>query len=131
MQKGKAGGVVPGKPIPVSEHPHPPTVENLRLILLRSIEHGVIIPSDHFNSRCTERGFCWLDAEVLVEEGTIVSGPDYDPQFHSFQCEIEGRIDGKSWRLVTALDCNSDYLKSPRVILVTVHRSRPRRVQRK
>jgi hypothetical protein len=131
VTKSKAGSVpAPGMPL-AAPQPHPPTVENLRLILFRALEFGCVIPSIHFDGRSPERDFNSLDAEALLETGKIVEGPIYIPTYHSFQFEIQGRIDGKGWRLVAALDCSSDFIKSPRVLLITMHRRRMQRVQRK
>ena len=62
-----------------------------------------------------------------METGTIIFGPDYDKGHHSFKYELFGKIDGKGWKLVVALDCASDFSESPRVSLVTIHRNSVKR----
>lgn len=126
-----SGTPFPGLPLPEVARPLPPTAENLKLILIRALRVGHTIPSSHFYKRCLEREFDLLDAEVLIEDGTITSGPTYDQDYHSFQVEIYGRIDGIGWKLIAALDCGSDFLNCPKVTLISVHRKRKRIVQRK
>lgn len=118
----------PGQP---AEAPAPPTVPNLQAILVRAFELGNIEMRHHFVEKCKERVFSTLDAEQILESGTIVSGPTYDEEHHSYKCELVGDIDGKPWKLVCALDCNSDFCSAPSVALVTVHRMSVQRVRRR
>ena len=120
----------PGLPAEVKE-PHPPSVPNLKVILLRALELGRVHPTEHFSCRCDVREFTSLDAEWLIEVGDITSGPTYDKEHHSWKCEISGTIDRKGWKLVVALDCGSDFVKSPRLSLITVHRRNAKRTQRR
>ena len=83
---------------------------------------GTTFQSDHFNKQCSVREFSAVDAEFLIEQGEIMGGPIFDPEHQSWEYEFYGRVDGKGWYLVAALDCRSDLVACPRVILVTVHR---------
>jgi DNA-binding transcriptional regulator YiaG len=83
---------------------------------------GRVYPTEHFTQRCDERTFTTLDAEILIETGVLSSPLSYDHEHNSWKFEISGTIDRKGWRMVVALDCGSDYVRSPRLSLVTVHR---------
>ena len=133
MQNSKKAGESVGFPgLPTARvHPVPPSVANFREILMRAVETGRLHASGHFVERCYTRGFSTLDAEILIESGSLTEGPTYDPERHTFRCELQGSIDGKGWKLVVALDCDSDFCKSPRLVLVTVHRRDGRRSQNK
>lgn len=112
----------PGLPPSLRPHPHPPSAANFREVLARAAEMGRIQFSNHFSEQCSERGFSTLDVETLVETGNMIDGPSYDPTHHSFKCEIHGSVDGRWWKLILALDCDSDFCNAPRVVAVTVHR---------
>lgn len=101
--------------------PVPPTNANAHLIFIRALRSGVVEPSRHFTEQCSAREFDILDAETLLETGSIISGPIYEQEHNSFKYEIFNKIDGKGWNLVIALDCDSDFSESPRISLVTVH----------
>ncbi len=112
---------LPGKPKDQVE-PHPPTLPNVKLILVRALELGLVVPSHHFNQRCDCRDFTPIEADILIESGEIVGGPIYDKENHSWEYEIYGRVQGKSWYLVVGLDCGSDLARTPRAVYLTVHR---------
>jgi hypothetical protein len=75
----------------------------------------------HFTERCGQRGFNSIDAEQLIRKGRIESSR-YDEDYHDWVFEIIGNVDGKSWKIVVALDCSEDVLESPVITLITAHR---------
>ena len=125
-----AGSIQPGLPIQ-RKVPLPPSDENLRVILCRALQRGNVRLTTHFQERCSERDISTVDAERLIETGDLVAAPVYEEDYHSFRCEFRGRIDGKAWKLVVALDCDSDFCWAPRIILVTIHRSEMKRSKKK
>lgn len=127
-EKQEASQSSPGIPVAV---PHAPSVANLKAILLRSLEIGIIRPTPHFVERCRSREFSMVDAELIIEEGEIIAGPIYVAEHRSWRCEIFGKVDGRGWKLVVALDCDSDFCESPAVTIVTVHRIGVKRAKRK
>lgn len=78
----------------------------------------------HFSEQCMKRGFSTLDAELVIERGEVIGGPTYDEEHHSWKCEVFGKVDGKGWNLVVALECNSDFHEAPLITYVTAHRMR-------
>ena len=87
----------PGLPVKV---PAPPSAHNLRIIFLRAIELGRIQMTQHFSEQCSTRDFSTLDAEELLRNGEITADPVYEKQHHSYKCELAGKIEGKTWKLV-------------------------------
>ena len=112
---------VPGVP---STAPAAPSIPNLKVLLVRAIELGRMRISQHFRNQAEARAFSTLDAEQILEEGEIISGPVFDSDFFSWKCEMFLKIEGKGWKLVVALDCASDYCESPLIHLITIHRIR-------
>lgn len=99
----------------------PPSQTNARALLIRALEMGRTDIRGHFSDRCDERGLSTIDAENLIRCGTLET-PRYDIDHDNWVYEIVGRVDGKSWKIVVALDCGEDMWDSPLITLVTVHR---------
>lgn len=121
---------VPGKPLK-RDQPHPPSCENARAILLRAAEMGNARFSIHFNDRCDYREFSAIDAELLLETGRIIGGPDYDEQHHSWHYDFWGKVDHKGWKLIVALHCDSDLIQRPVATYVSIHQLSSRRASKK
>lgn len=111
----------PGVPVAV---PAAPSVPCLKVLLVRAIELGRVRMSQHFREQARDRSFSTLDAEYILEEGEVISGPLFDSDHFSWRCEMLMKIDGKGWKLVVALDCAADYCESPLIHLITIHRAR-------
>lgn len=112
---------VPGVPITA---PAAPSIPNLKVLLVRAIELGRMRISQHFRDQAQARDFSTLDAEQILEEGEIVSGPVFDSDYFSWKREVFLKLEGTGWKLVVALDCASDYCESPLIHLITIHRMR-------
>lgn len=72
-----------------------------------------------------------MDAETLLETGSIISGPVYEKEHDSFKYQLFKKIEGRGWNLVVALDCGSDFSECPRISLVTVHQCSVKRAASK
>lgn len=118
----------PGQPL---APPDTPSAENMRISLARATSVGTVGWTDHFRKRCLERSFTTMDAEELIETGTLIYGPVYNPTFENWKCELSGTIDGRTWLLVLAIDARSDLVKSPHVILISVHRVTKKQIARR
>ncbi len=69
-----------------------------------------------------------MDAENLIRLG-VLGNPRYDEDYNNWVYEITGKVDGKSWKIVVALDCGEDMWESPLVTFITAHRVAPRRTR--
>lgn len=98
-----------------------PSQTNARALLIRALEMGRTDIRGHFSDRCDERGLSTIDAENLIRCGALGT-PRYDIDYDNWVYEIVGRVDGKSWKIVVALDCGEDMWDAPLITLVTVHR---------
>jgi hypothetical protein len=120
---------VPGSPL--EKPPVAPSLENCRELLRRAFFLGAVRMSPHFVKRCGERQFSMSDAYSLLENGIAHAGPEYDSEFHTWRCELVGKIDRKTWKIVVALECGIDLMAKPVATLITVHRSDARKNRRK
>ncbi len=98
-----------------------PSQFNARTLMVRAIEEGTTATMPHFTERCGQRGLSTIDAESLIRSGKY-SAPRYDEEYDNWVYEIVGRVDGKSWKIVVALDCGGDLSEFPRITLITAHR---------
>jgi hypothetical protein len=98
-----------------------PSQFNARTLVVRAIEDGRTATMPHFTERCGQRGLSTIDAESLIRNGKYGT-PRYDEEYDNWVYEIAGRVDGKLWKIVVALDCGGDLSESPRITLITAHR---------
>ncbi len=98
-----------------------PSQANARALLIRALKLGRTDIKPHFTDRCGERGLSTIDAENLIRAGKLGT-PRYDEDHDDWVYEVFGKVDGKSWKIVVALDCGEDMWESPLITLITAHR---------
>ena len=99
----------------------PPSQTNARTLFVRALELGRTDIRPHFTDRCGERGLSTVDAENLIRYGAYGTA-HYDEDFDNWVYDIVGKVDGKSWKMVVALDCGDDMWDAPRITFITAHR---------
>jgi uncharacterized protein DUF4258 len=91
-------------------------------IIIRALDIGRVVFSAHFRQRCLERMFTTVDAERVIRNGRIQSGPVADTGFGTWKYEIIGLCDGGELVIVVALDPSHDYAESPLIVFITGYR---------
>lgn len=103
-----------------------------RRILIRALEMGHMSLKPNFEERYDERCFTTVDAEMLIRHGTVIDEGRHDKDFDSFVFRITGKVDGRTWELLVALECEEDYWESPCVTIISARQPRrPKNARRK
>ncbi len=58
-----------------------------------------------------------MDIVNVLRNGSIVSGPIYNPQFGAWQCEVADLVENKTFVVLVMLDIGSDLIDSPEVLI--------------
>jgi hypothetical protein len=100
-----------------------PSRKSLKEILRMAMDLGNFSWSSRWDARCKLHGggpgFNTVDAVNVIRRGSIVRIPQFDVPRRAWRIEIADSVEGFTFVVDLALDCDSDFIESPRVELVT------------
>lgn len=99
--------------------PFPMSIDSAVAIIKYAMRRGQVQITDHFRSRCLERGFNDVDAGRIVRFGRLIGSPRFNDQYGDWAFKFEGVADGRAVEIRLALDPRVDF-EDPLLILITV-----------
>jgi hypothetical protein len=100
-----------------------PSRDALKDILRIAVDAGRLIWSKTWDTRCNVRGggpgFNTVDAVNVIRQGRIMRIPSFDLGRRAWRIEIADLVEGYTFVVDLALNCEEDFFDSPYVEVVT------------
>jgi hypothetical protein len=95
----------------------PLSLDNARVLLLKSVMVGNVLITQHFKERQVERGFTTIDVERVLRDGKF-GAPEFCKDFNNWLFRIIGKCETRNFEARVALDWSED-LEFPTVVYIT------------
>jgi len=93
-----------------------------RRILIRAFEIGRFSTNPQIHRYSLDSALTTVDTEMLIRHGKIAE-ESYDRDFDCLVYRVTGKVDGRTWEITVALECEEDYWESPWITLMSAQQT--------